>query len=54
MRALLYCALACCLLSACGQKGPLVLPDQKKHKPVAIVPAPAPDAPSSAAPDGTH
>ncbi len=52
MRALLYCALACCLLSACGQKGPLVLPDQKKHKPVATVPQPAPEP--APAPDGTR
>src|SRR5271166_4221784 len=39
------------LLSGCGQKGPLVLPDAQKHKPVITNPVmPSTGAPSSATP----
>jgi len=34
------------IAAACGQKGPLVLPDRHTHKPVA---SPAPQAPAPAA-----
>jgi predicted small lipoprotein YifL len=44
--AVLVAAGACLLLAACGQKGPLYLPDQKP----AVVPSPAPPA---ATPAGT-
>ncbi len=48
-------ALAFALLTACGQKGPLVLPDAKKHKPVVTNPVAPPTAtptptPGAAAP----
>jgi predicted small lipoprotein YifL len=37
------------LLSACGQKGPLVLPDKTKHKTIPTAPAATP-APGSGQP----
>jgi predicted small lipoprotein YifL len=54
----MVCPLMLCLfIAACGQKGPLVLPDKQKHSPV--IPKPgtpaAPAGPASApasAPDG--
>jgi predicted small lipoprotein YifL len=38
------------LLCGCGQKGPLVLPDAQKHKPISSAPvaAPAPPPPAAA------
>jgi predicted small lipoprotein YifL len=41
MRNLAFTALLCALglLAACGQKGPLVLPDAQKHKPTTANPA---------------
>ena len=57
MRSFLLCVLGVCLLCGCGQKGPLTLPDAKKHKvPAATThpePAPAPPA-GAAAPDGSR
>jgi predicted small lipoprotein YifL len=51
LRGIMVVALAGLLL-ACGQKGPLVLPDAPKHKRGAPAqPAPAPAAPNTAAPD---
>jgi predicted small lipoprotein YifL len=45
----LICALG--LLPGCGQKGPLVLPDAQKHKPVITNPAvPPTGAPATATP----
>lgn len=40
------------LLAACGQKGPLVLPDAQKHKPTTVNPA-KPLTAAPAAPDST-
>jgi predicted small lipoprotein YifL len=53
LRGIVIVALAGLLL-ACGQKGPLVLPDAPKHKrgaPAQPAPAPAPAPPNTAAPD---
>ena len=53
MRNLLIVGLICAsgLLAACGQKGPLVLPDAQKHKPTTVDPSKpltaAPAAPTS-------
>ena len=60
MRHFLILGLICAsgLLAACGQKGPLVLPDAQKHKPITGNPSkpltPAPTAPTAlAAPAST-
>jgi predicted small lipoprotein YifL len=59
----LACAIVVCasvLVAACGQKGPLVLPDAQKHKPTTAnpanpltAPAPAPAAAPTAVPTPT-
>jgi len=54
MRSLLLCVLGACLLCGCGQKGPLMLPDTKKHKAPAAVTAHPEATPAGAPPaDGT-
>lgn len=55
MRNFLIVGLICAsgLLAACGQKGPLVLPDAQKHKPTTVDPSKpltaAPTAPTAPA-----
>ncbi|HRO62716.1 lipoprotein [Thermomonas sp.] len=46
----IFLLLLSCLLAACGNKGPLVLPDkpQAATAPAPIVPVPAPAAPAPA------
>ncbi len=50
---LLCVAAAAALLTACGQRGPLVLPDRSAH-PAVVTPAPAAAASAPSAAGGAH
>jgi predicted small lipoprotein YifL len=51
MKATLPILLAASVLAACGQTGPLYLPDEGVTTPVEIRPAPTTEPPATAAPE---